>query len=270
MHISLGKSRAAQILAAGVAITALLALYLYGDQASQRSRERQYNLSWFDPDVMRMRAVGEAAQSIYQQSGRLIRSLAELERTDYYPFPHQIYARSLFGGAIDVTLTEPTANECRFEGAVLTGRQVRIDICGHFETVGPQRETQRMVTAYCAGVAQRTAAVDAIEDQFMRRHLKAVYKYELQVHHAPQQTFDEGSQPKRPIPADLPKNDRELKLYVAWLRATEGVTEMNDSWGRPLRFSLTGHGMECRSAGADGVFGTADDVVGASPRGQPR
>jgi hypothetical protein len=264
MQISLTKTRAAQILAAAVAIAVLLALLLYGDQGSQRFRERQHNLRRFEPDVMRMRAAGEAARSIYQQSGRLIPSLAELERTDYYPFP-QPYARSFYGGAIDVTLSGPTANEWRYEGAVLSGRRIMVDISGRFERVGPQRETQRMVTAYCAGVAKRTATVEAIETLFMQRHLEAVEVYERQMHHAPYVTFEERDWRKRPIAADLPKTDRELKLYVAWLRATEGVPELQDAWGRPLKFTLTQHGMACLSAGADGVLGTADDIVGTAP-----
>jgi hypothetical protein len=267
--ISLSKTRPAKNLAAGIAMTLLLALYLYGNQVSQRRREQWRNLNRFYADVTRIRAVLEAARSIYQQSGRLIGSLAELERTDYYPFP-QPYARSFYGGAIDVTLSESTANEWRGEGAVLSGSQVMIDIGGHFERVGPQRETQRMVTAYCAGVAQRRATIEAIENQIMTGHLKAVRSYQDQMHHAPNVTFHERDWRPRPLAADWPKNDRELKRYVAWLRATEGVTELKDAWSCPLKFTLTPHGMTCRSAGADGDPGTADDVVGISPHDQSR
>src|SRR5688572_6179749 len=101
----LGKTRLAQNVAVAIAMTLLLALYLYGNQVSERRRERSRNLQLFNADVTRMWAVGEAAQSIYQQTGRLIRSLADLERTDYYPFS-QPYARSFYGGAIDVALGE--------------------------------------------------------------------------------------------------------------------------------------------------------------------
>jgi hypothetical protein len=118
---------------------------------------------------------------------------------------------------------EPTEDKWRYEGAVLRGSHAIVDVWVPIERVGPQRETQRMVTAYCAGVTKRVTTIAAIGSQILAEHSLAVRSYQQQMHHAPNVSFEERTSRHWPIAADLPKDDRELKLYVAWFRATEGA-----------------------------------------------
>ena len=41
----------------------------------------------------------------------------------------------------------------------------------------------------------------------------------------------------------------------------EGATNLTDGWGRALRYTPTGTGFTLASAGPDGRFNTADDIV---------
>src|SRR5206468_4241169 len=106
-------------------------------------------------------------------------------------------------------------NTWRYEGAILKGSHVIVDVWVPIERVGPQRETQRMVTAYCAGVTKRVTTIAAIGGQILAEHSLAVRSYKQQMHHAPIVTFEERTSSRQwPISADKPKDDRELKLYV--------------------------------------------------------
>jgi|GEM_PF-6783235 len=48
---------------------------------------------------------------------------------------------------------------------------------------------------------------------------------------------------------------------VCSMACVPGSDEMNDAWGRPFEYRTTGASYELRSAGADGVRLTGDDVV---------
>ncbi|SOD03413.1 Type II secretion system (T2SS), protein G [bacterium JGI 053] len=51
---------------------------------------------------------------------------------------------------------------------------------------------------------------------------------------------------------------------------TRWTTYSHDAWGNHYRYARVGTDYELRSAGADGRFGTPDDIVATRLKGTPR
>lgn len=71
---------------------------------------------------------------------------------------------------------------------------------------------------------------------------------------------------RRPMRADLPTNNDELKIYVDWVKSLENVVKLQDDWGHELKFSLVHGQLTCQSDGADGLFNTKDDIEIQAPK----
>lgn len=62
---------------------------------------------------------------------------------------------------------------------------------------------------------------------------------------------------------ELPAGLDELAVaagHACWPQAVEPA-RLHDAWSRPYRYQVQGSGFELRSAGADGVVFSADDIV---------
>lgn len=65
----------------------------------------------------------------------------------------------------------------------------------------------------------------------------------------------------KPLPYNIPRTSSELKTYEAWLCKVLGVRSLTDAWGHPIQLRLEGPQMVAMSAGADGAWGTVDDIM---------
>jgi len=67
------------------------------------------------------------------------------------------------------------------------------------------------------------------------------------------------------LPA-IPKADTrdalfQAEAYIQWLELIEGESPLLDRWGKPFRFRASQDFLMGLSAGADGEFGTTDDIA---------
>jgi hypothetical protein len=54
---------------------------------------------------------------------------------------------------------------------------------------------------------------------------------------------------------------RNMGALPVTLRQVVSNRDLVDSWGRPVRYTVRGRGFDLSSAGADGSFGSSDDII---------
>lgn len=251
----LDKKRKSHIRKALEIIGALFVLILVIGvlQGIYESIQREHRRRYYLPDTVRAYAACSASRMIYELNGREIHSLEELERSAYYPF-RESYTPCCHGETLKLIVIE-TATTLTWRGIRIHQGEPQRVISAPADKVPPDIQTRRILTSYMKGVRDRIADIQKIRGTFVSTHQSALRAGECPL------TFTQRLPPQSPLTRDLPTNERELQLYLRWLRNTEGVKELVDAWGHPLLFFLQDAYLVGRSRGSDGIFGSKDDIV---------
>lgn len=194
------------------------------------------------------------AMIVYSDHADLVMDLPQMERSAYYPYG--LSFDRLYG--IDLIMKnriDPGGRQVTYRSQYDTviGRRTEIAT----SPADPKRDTAKLLRFFASGVAQQKSVINEIREDFV--YSSADFALAISKSGATVRLL-----PPAPFAGDLPKNNMELKSYVLWLDRIEGMSQLSDGWGRPIRISLRSGRLISRSSGPDGVFNTPDDIVVSS------
>lgn len=242
------------LLIAGLAVGLWIQVRPSVEHARRRQQARQYA-----PEVVRQMALCAAVASIYEYSGRLVRTRLELQQTAYYPF-REDYGAAWHGGTLELAVWQPDPATWSCRGVYRRALERGPDASLPFDAAGPAERTARRLAICTGGAYSHLGKIHAIRASFLARHAGAE-RLHLERRGVHPTSFKLKPVPAPPGGRDLPRSAGELVQYLAWLRATEGLSRLEDGWGREVRGSIVGDRLVVRSAGADGIRGTPDDMA---------
>jgi len=188
---------------------------------------------------------------LYDDTGRLISNLPELQRSAYYPY-HYRRGTSCNQLSLPFRLSIGGGNIVYSGSAKWSGVNWTAVETAH--EASKDRSTLHLLSAYLGGERARLADVKEFQDDYIAAGRGTAIR-------ACEEAAGRKALPVPNLKWDLPATQDELAEYIGYIKGIEGVTELVDAWGRPLRFTIGEGYLECRSAGPDGRFYTSDDLV---------
>jgi hypothetical protein len=223
-------------------------------------------------------ALPDAIVAIYERTGRIILSEDALYRSAYYPFKERP-SKAFLSTEVTFHFTTREKNGSLIVKAWSTttpkSSTIQTFESESFPSLQYSKEMRSalLISSYISGIRKRQDQLRAIRDDFFEMYLQTINFAPYKNGPYPLVPFQLKIIPYDPIlfgniPAnrgDLPATQEELTQYVNWLQETEGLKRLVDAWGKPLVFTMKKNIITCRSAGADGKIGTADDIIMSKP-----
>jgi hypothetical protein len=236
-----------------IVIFGLIVIIIYSTR-----RDEQMQLQRL-ADGFHKRLILELATATYDSTGIIYQNEVLLSKSAFYPFRDP-----LRGCYADVLLlrTEIDKLQVRWYTGCKRGRYIswsnRQPAASAWsrDLLDPEKRTLRLLQAYLWGVPQWMKTVQTVRDK-VGKLSKYVQGFRRQAGCEP---FVEKPLPS-PLSFELPRTPSELTSYEKWLCEILGMAYLSDGWGRLVRLHLKNGQVEAVSSGADGVWGTTDDMA---------
>jgi hypothetical protein len=213
------------------------------------------NPSWrprpIEADMLYIHSLNKIVSDIYTTTGRPLRSLDDLTQSSYYPFSP---VRSPNGGQVNIRLSAQAMNYEWFFAITPTAKGAIMRRQWTETRLAPEKETRCRLGWLMSGTKRIIQQVRG-----WREEIKKSWSILAEVKN------DTAAPSELSLPAIAKAYNRDALLqaeaYIHWLELIEGESPLLDRWGKPFRFRASQDFLIGMSAGADGEFGTTDDIV---------
>jgi hypothetical protein len=187
-----------------------------------------------------LKKTGMLAKFILSSHGRLYSNLPALERSEYFPCDPAGFER-LLGPDYSWSLSpDYRSSNLLFAATDPAGQGAPIHIHDEFDLAPPAARTRRLELLYTMPVGDRLRDLNELRDE-------TVGGYNYGGDGLPVVLRKRTPIPRLPIANRLPRDRAELEKFLTWQKQIEGVSELDDAWGRPFTFTLSGNMLVCDS-----------------------
>jgi hypothetical protein len=191
-----------------------------------------------------LKAIGYTLEDLYEKTGILINEEYSICNLSIYPFKECI--SKMVGSVVAIRATasgDTILFRIIYNGSIVYKRVVvRLD---------QEEITRRRMKVLLGGLGQVRSFVMGLRREIER------YGLHLNPH------VGRRSVPQLDSCLDsLPDNSQKLKTYLYLITQWLGSEILKDGFGRPLEIQVQSGRLHIRSAGRDGQYGTADDILG--------
>ncbi len=210
--------------------------------------------SKFSPDLSRVAGLNSQLLIIVRETGHRIKSIDDYQKSGYYPY-NEDFSKSFSDCNVKIHIdNNMNSLNINYElynqyGIIKSGNMLLFydnpDNDNTFTTI-------QMLKTYTLDKNNRIQLVNNI-----RQVLVDCYDNEGIIYHRITNSriynFKIKTINVNPFLFQLPKNDKELKKFIAWQCSIEGTNQLKiDSWGNPIKFKINNGFLMAISAGPDG------------------
>lgn len=247
---SLGKNLLAIL--GVILLVGMIGMVIYSVRQSERERLTKL------VDGFHKRFLMELAASVYDVVPVIYGDEKTLSLSAFYPFRGSSDG-SIRGCRAEAILLQARLDNGQVQWYAGEKRSGRIS-WGKYHTARPcetpVQRSRKLLQAYLWGTRKWIEAVHTVHNKVSEsaKYARAFRKQASCV------VWEEKPSLKS-LSFDVPRTRAELISYQAWLCRILGVGVLTDAWGRPIQLRIEGRQLMAVSAGVDGRFGTADDIV---------
>lgn len=202
-------------------------------------------------DRIYLRTACFTAKQVYERAGILYTDLESVVSSPFFPFVPPVVSCS--GSNLTLTVREDQTSVV-WSGSVQGNHDHRSPPTARATRLTQEERTRRQLALLAEGPEAWR--------QFVAEVRAAVAK-QLPVQSLPKPWRDTcgGDLLSKSLPPSLLLSKGiEVTRYEQWLREFWGDVVLHDAWGNHVRFAWDTGRLRLSSAGADGVWGTADDI----------
>ncbi len=196
-----------------------------------------------------LKQISHVIEDFYNRTGILIGSEPSLRKRGVYPFHENLSV--VVGHSVKIETV--CAQGWVYVEIVIDSKTV---IKSRFHELDPETVTRRRIELLLSGKTQIYSWI-AKERQNIVQYAKHLYEAT---------NLSESNLPA--LSCDLPKSRGELNSYLSWVKKLIGSEVLKDGFNRPFDVRIQWGTLHIRSAGADGRFGTMDDITGVAHVGK--
>ena len=212
-------------------------------QYTQKMEYNKFQLFLLNYDRSRLDIILNGIADIYDKEGRLITSLDELENTSFYPYKQNfknIMVSTKYFKIVkcNIRLITITKNYFIIKGYLIGDNnclttEIKIK---RFNNV---QETKLKIDSFITGTNARLKMIEEINN-----FISYIYPEQSYLEYLKQGIT---IKPIASIPFNhnYPTSPKELVSYIDWLKKTEGLNYIKNSWNKPLLFKLENNKIKC-------------------------
>lgn len=235
-----------------IMIVGIIGVGIYSVRQSERERLRKL------VDGFHRRFLMDLAPAIYDVVPIVYKDEKTLSLSTFYPFI------SLSDGSIKGCNVDEILLQARFDnrqirwytGSMRSGRISWGDYYTARPCEDPAQRSRKLLRAYLWGTHRWVEVVRTVHTK-----VNESARYARAFRTQASCVKLEEKPLLKPLPYNIPRTSSELKAYEAWLCKVLGVRSLTDAWGHPIQLRLEGSQWVAMSAGADGAWGTVDDIT---------
>jgi len=204
-------------------------------------------------DTFHARLLVEGVQTVYEKVP-ILYSLAAYQRSAFYPFAQSVPPCE----ATKISMSyETVQNKIKFYVTIVRrDKRIITNFSEQKDFPDAEKRTRRLFASYLSGtrwwygLVQQVRANTHERTDYVRKIVSKWCGYSVTL---------------RPMPVlpsyDLPRTPEEGEHYIRWLSELIGFDHLVDGWEQPVRWEVRKSYIGVRSAGVDGRWNTADDIV---------